>query len=291
MAFRPEEEHARRLLSGELGTTFRHHDDGSSPRMPDLLSSDGMHVAEVITTAPPAVRKAQNHLDPVSDLNLPHCVRVAIPYTNLGQLTKIVRGKLRADIVQRVQHAGCVYHWSSRDELRLLPGIDPIPILGLMAYSDGVQVMCVQRCQHSDLEPHQVVWSVMHEPSPNDPWSLIRQSLLIVEEEQHGGIQALAEKLKGYPNQHLVMYPFGQPGNLTAAIGSYVPPLNLRDLVPRELHPTLSSAHLWLLYKYGHNDATEGLHTCNGHWARFGTKLPNLADQAAPVRHFHYRDS
>ena len=66
MAFRPEEEHARLLLSGELGMEFRHYDAGSSPRMPDLLSSDGMHVAEVITTAPPAVRKAQKEKEKVS---------------------------------------------------------------------------------------------------------------------------------------------------------------------------------------------------------------------------------
>ncbi len=49
---RPEEEHARTLLENELGMPFRRHDDGSKNGMPDLLSKDGNHVAEVITTVP-----------------------------------------------------------------------------------------------------------------------------------------------------------------------------------------------------------------------------------------------
>ena len=69
---RTEEEHARLTLSGELGVKFRLYDDGSKPSMPDLLSSDGTHVAEVITTAPSDVRKEEQHLDPVAEPRLPH---------------------------------------------------------------------------------------------------------------------------------------------------------------------------------------------------------------------------
>ncbi len=58
MASRAEEEHARIVLEDELGVEFQHHDDGSKSSMPDLLSLDGNHVAEVITTTPSAVREA-----------------------------------------------------------------------------------------------------------------------------------------------------------------------------------------------------------------------------------------
>jgi hypothetical protein len=50
MVLRAEEEHARLVLSGEVGVEFRLYDDGSKPSMPDLLSADGKHVAEVVTT-------------------------------------------------------------------------------------------------------------------------------------------------------------------------------------------------------------------------------------------------
>ena len=84
MAFRAEEVHARIVLEGELGVEFQHHDDGSKPRMPDLLSLDGNHVAELITTARKAVRQAQQSLDPMQDATLPDCVRVLLPYTIAG---------------------------------------------------------------------------------------------------------------------------------------------------------------------------------------------------------------
>ena len=38
------------MLEVEFGVEFQRHDDGSKPRMPDLLSLDVNHVAEVITT-------------------------------------------------------------------------------------------------------------------------------------------------------------------------------------------------------------------------------------------------
>jgi hypothetical protein len=113
------------MLSGELGVEFRHHDDGSEPGMPDLLSVDGNHVAEVITTARSAVRKAQQHLPPIPDPTLPHCVSVLIPYTIVGGTTKRVRQNIAADVLQRVAKAGCEYHWSSRDRRQSLEEVDP----------------------------------------------------------------------------------------------------------------------------------------------------------------------
>lgn len=74
-----EEEHARLMLSGELGVDVRLHDNGSRPSMPDLLSVDGKHVAEVITTAPSAIREAENNLPSMVEPRLPHCVEVSIP--------------------------------------------------------------------------------------------------------------------------------------------------------------------------------------------------------------------
>lgn len=284
-----EENHARLVLSYELGVQFRIHDDGSRSSMPDLLSVDGKHVAEVITSAPAAVREAAQRLDPVAEPELPHCVRVMIPYTRLGRVTKNVRSKIKADVLRWTVEAGCEYHWSSRDEWQLIPGVDPDPILGLRVYDDGVRVMCVQRCQHSPDEPHQIGWSVAHGPSPADPWTLIRRSLHIVEKEQRGGVSALAKKLDGYANKHLVMYPFGPPGNLTAAFSHYVHPINPRDLTPAQLSPPLTNVHLWILYQYGNGSSAEGLHVCNGHWAKFGASIPKL-DLHFPFQQLHYRD-
>jgi len=283
-----EEEHARLILAGDLGVEFAHYDDGSRPSMPDLLSADGQHVAEVITTATSAVRKAEQHLDPLTEPRLPHCVWVMIPYKILGGTTKIVRRKVADDVV-RWTARGCEYHWSSRDPQELIPGVDPTPILNLRAYDDGVQVLCAQRCQHSDVEPHQIRWSVMHAPSLDDPWSLVRRSLSNVDMEQRGGLPGLAKKLNGYPHKHLVMYPFGPPGNLTAAINGYVLPRNMLDLVPGAFDSPLDDIHLWLVYQYGNGDVVEGLHLCRGHWAKFGTVLPKL-DLTSPLRRFHYPD-
>lgn len=291
MTIRAEENHAKILLERELGVEFLHHDDGSKPRMPNLLSLDRNHVAEVITTTPPAVREAQESLRPVPDATLPHCVRVMVPYKIVGGATKAVRYKIMADVLQWTAKSGCEYHWSSRDEWQLRPGIDPVPILGLLEYGDGVKVLCVQRCQHSASESHQIEWSVVHEPSPRDPWELIRQSLHIVDNKQHGGVQALAKKLNGYPNKHLVMYPFGPPGNLTAALSRYVPPSNLLDLMPPQLNPPLADIHVWLLYRYVNGDDVEGIHICTGHWEKFGTTFPKPLGPSFPLRRFHYRDA
>lgn len=69
-------------------------------------------------------------------------------------------------------------------------------------------------------------------------------------------MRALGEKLDGYPNKHLVMYPFGPPGNLTAAFSRYSPPPNPRDLMPPQLNPPLADVHLWLMYRYEDRDVT-----------------------------------
>lgn len=291
MTFRAEEEHARIVLEDGLGIDFRHHDDGSKPGMPDLLSMDRNHVAEVITTAPSAVRKAEQSLDPMPDASLPHCVWVMMPYTILGGATQAARRKIKADVLRWTTESGCTYHWSSHDELQIRSDIDPNPILGLRAYDDGVKVLCVQRCQHSEAKPHQVEWSIEHEPSAIDPWHLIRRSLHTVDKEQRGGVQALAKKLAGYPNKHLVMYPFGPPGNLTAAFSHYVPPSNMLYFLPRRLSPPLADIHVWLLYRYGNHDDTEGLHVCNCHWAKFGTTLPKMDDPPSPLWRLHYREN
>lgn len=140
MTVTTEEEHARIVLEGELGVKFQHHDDGSKPSMPDLLSLDGRHVAEVITTAPAAAREAQKRLGPMPNATLPHCVRVLMPYTIVAGATKAVRHKIKADVLRWTATSGCEYHWSSRDEQQQLrPGIGPGPILALRAYDDGVK--------------------------------------------------------------------------------------------------------------------------------------------------------
>jgi len=290
LVVRAEEEHARLTLSGEFGVEFRLYDDGSKPGMPDLLSADDKHVAEVITTAPSDVRKEEQHLDPVAEPRLPHCVWVMIPYTRLGGATKDVGNKIKVDIIRWTVAAGCEYHWSEPDEQGWLQGIGPDPILSLGGYDDGVRALCVQQCQHSDDQPHEIRWSVGHEASTDDPWTLIRRSLHIIEKEQRGGVQSLAKKLDGYPNKHLVMYPFGPPGNVTAAFSSFVPPPNLRDLLLPQLNPPLADIHIWLLYRYGNGDVVEGLHLCSGHWAKFGTTFPKL-DLSSPLGRFHYRDT
>lgn len=286
-----EEEHARTVLEQELGVEFRQYDDGSAPGMPDLLSLDGNHVAEVITTSPSAVRKAQKSLQPTPNATLPHCVQVVVPYMVVGGATKVVRGKIEADVLRWVSKRGCHYHWSSRDALDLRPGIDPIPILGLGAYEDGVKALCVQRCQHSEDEFHQIGWTVEHGLSTDDPWEMIRRSLHLVEREQRGGVSALAKKLNHYPNKHLVMYPFGPPENLTAALGRYVLPSDPHDMLPPQLNPPLADIHVWLLYRYGDRDVVEGLHVCDGRWARFGTMIPKLDRQSPEVRSLHYREA
>lgn len=284
-----EEEHARILLEGELGVEFLHHDDGSKSGMPDLLSLDGKHVAEVITTAPSATREAQQNLKPMPDETLPHCVRVTMPYTAVGGASKAVRLQIRSDVQRWAVSPRCKHHWSSLDESQLRPGVDPAPILGLGLYDDGIQVLCVQQCQHSDAKPHQIEWSVVHEPSPADPWQLIRRSLHNVDEEQHGGVGSLAKKLNGYQNKHLVMYPFGPPGNLTAVFNRYVPPSDWRDLMPPQFNPPLDDIHIWLLYRYGNHDDLEGLHVCSGHWSKFGTKVPK-PDPFSLLGRLHYPD-
>lgn len=103
-------------------------------------------------------------------------------------------------------------------------------------------------------------------------------------------MQALAKKLNGYPNKHLVMYPLGPLGNLTAGISRYVPPSNSRDLIPPQLNPPLADIHVWLLYRYGNHDVVEGLRVCSGHWAKFGTTFPKPDDPSSPLRRLHYRD-
>lgn len=285
-----DEEHAKSTLSGELGVELLIHDDGSKPGMPDLLSVDGKHVAEVITTAPSSVREAQQNLYPTSSPTLPHCVWVVIPYTAVGGATKRARENIAKDVLRWIAESGCNYHWQSRDPEHVGFSADSPPILALGAYDDGVTAVCVQRCKHPDEEPHQIRWSVAHEPSAEDPWNLIRRSLEIVGREQHGDVQALAEKLIGYPNKHLVLYPFGSPGNLMAALGSYVPPSNPRDLMPPTLKPPLDDVHIWLLYLYGHRGVVEGLHVCSGHWAKFGTAFPK-PDLTSPLERLHYRET
>jgi hypothetical protein len=291
MKCRAEEEHARILLEGELGVEFLHHDDGSKSGMPDLLSLDRKHVAEVITTAPSATREAQQNLKPMPDATLPHCVRVTMPYPIVGGATKAVRLKIKSDIQRWTTAPRCKHHWSSLDESRLRPGVDPAPILGLGLYDNGIKVMCVQQCQHSDAKSHQIEWSVVHRSSPADPWRLIRGSLDNVDKEQHGRVGSLAKKLNGYPHKHLVMYPFGPPGNLTAAFSRYVSPSDWRDLMPLQLDPPLHDVHVWLLYRYGNHDDVEGLHVCGGHWSKFGTAFPKSVGRFSLPGRLHYPDA
>jgi hypothetical protein len=110
-----------------------------------------------------------------------------------------------------------------------------------------------------------------------------------VDDEQHGGVDALAKKLDGFPNKHLVIYPFGPPGNLTAALSSYLVPSNPQDLIPPLLSSPLSDVHLWLLYRYGNSGASEGLHVCSGHWAMFGAAFPK-PDLSTPLERLRYRN-
>lgn len=290
MAFKAEEEHARSLLEDELGVKFQHHDDGSKPRMPDLLSLDGKHVAEVITTSPYAVREAQQNLKPMSHGTLPHCVRVMVPYTIVGGATKSVRHKIEADVLRWTAKPECMHHWPFHDERQSRPDHNSGPILGLRAYADGVKVLCVQHCRHSNVQSHQIEWSIVHEPSPNDPWELVRQSLHIVDKEQRGGVQALANKLDGYSIKHLVMYPFGPPGNLTAGFSRYALPSTLSNLTPARLNAPLTDVHVWLFYRYGHDDVTEGLHVCSGYWRRFGTTFPKPDATSSLLRSLHYQN-
>jgi len=285
-----EEEHARLMLVRELGVDFYVYDDGSRPSMPDLLSADGKHVAEVITTVPPAVREAEQRLAPLAEPSLSHCVWVVIPYTVLGGVTKDVRSRIGADVIRWVEEAASVFYWPSLNQHRSFDDRGPAPFLGLGAYDDGVRAMRVESCSHPDAKEHQIRWTVEHAPSSYDPWNLIRRSLRIVNTQQRGGAQALADKLNGHPNKHLIMYPFGPPGNLTAAFASFAPPPDPRDLIPPQLNAPLSDIHLWLMCKYGDQSITEGLHVCNGHWARFGTRLPGV-DKISDLRTLHYREA
>lgn len=157
-----EEEHARLMLAGELGVDFCVYDDGSRPSMPDLLSADGKHVAEVITTVLPAVREAERRLEPLVEPRLPHCVWAMIPYTVLGGVTRDVRSKIAADIIRWVEEAGCVFHWPSLTQHQSFDDPGPAPFLGLGAYDDGVRAMCVQSCFHPDAGVHQIRWGLLH---------------------------------------------------------------------------------------------------------------------------------
>lgn len=275
---RLEEEHARTLLESELVVPFRHHDDGSGNAMPDLLSADGSHVAEVITTVHPSVRKAENSLKPMPIPALPHCVWVTVPYALLGDASKKARNSIKTKILQRTDNDRCKSHWPSNSMLPLTAGKDPRPLLLLSPPDSGFQALCAQVCLHPKNEPHQIKWTIVHEPVAVDPWQLIDQALHHVDTHQHGGVPALAEKLGGYPNKHLVMYPFGPPGNVTAAMSSYKVPSTPTDLIPPQLAPPLDDVHLWLLSRYEPQGPVEGLHICAGRWQRFGTGLPKTDD-------------
>ncbi len=285
-----EEEHARTVLESELGVDFRHHDDGSANSMPDLLSLNGKHVAEVITTVPRAAREAQKNLNAVPHADLPHCVRVLLPFTLLRVASKPRRLKIQEEVLVSTATAACQHHWSSwgtrtpdRDN------VGAAPLLFPRSLADGVTLLCVKHCGHPDDAPHQIDWTVLHQPSLVDPWQLIRQSLHNVK-EQRGGVQALVEKLGNYPNKHLVMYPFGPPESLTAEFSQYVPPSNLSDLMPSLLNSPLVDIHVWLLYRYG-SGVFEGLHVCSGYWTRFGTGIPKLDGLFPAIQRPHYRDA
>lgn len=275
------------MLSAEVGVEFRIHDDGSEPAMPDLLSADRKHAAEVITTAPAARRQAERALDASAEASLPHCIWVIFPYSILGGATKIVRNRIKADILRWTAVAGCENHWSSRNEGDEKLHIELAPIRLLASYDDGVRVLCAQLCQHPAEEPHHIKWSVMHSTSPDDPWTLIQQSLAVVDQEQRGGVDALVKKLDGYTNKHLVMYPFGSPGNVTATLGDFVAPSDTRALMSVNFSSPLAGIHLWLVYKYGTDSATEGIHMCDGHWSRFGTTIPTPGSPT-PIHGSHY---
>jgi hypothetical protein len=252
------------MLTHELAVQFRHHDDGSEPAMPDLVSVDGLHVAEVVTTAPFAIRQAEEHLEPVPEPRLPHCVWVTIPRGMLPGATRAARSAVRADILRWTAEAACQDHWPRTDDLR------PPPFIGLRSYDDGVGVFCVQRCEHADDDPHRIVWPVLHAPSDIDPWQQVELSLAVIESEHRGGIASLVRKLAHYPNKHLVMYPFGSPGNLTAAVSQFTPPDDPLALIPKRLPPMLSKIQLWVVYRYGLDGVAEGLRVWHGGWSRFG---------------------
>lgn len=284
----PEEEHARILLEDQLGLAFRHHDDGSRNSMPDLLSEDGSHVAEVITTVPPLIRETENSLKAMPIRTLPHCVWVTVPYALLGGASKKARNSIKSKILQWTDNDRCESHWPSRSLQPLTAGKDAMPFLPLSPPASDFQAFCAQVCRHSENEPHQIMWPTMHQPTAVDPWQLIDQALHHVDTHQHGGVPALAEKLGGYPNKHLVMYPFGPPGNVTAAMSSYKPPADLNRFLPPQLVPPLDDIHLWLLYRYELQGPVEGLHICTGRWERFGTGAPKTADLLSPWD-AHYR--
>ncbi|MGO4588870.1 hypothetical protein [Paenarthrobacter sp. 2TAF44] len=287
---RPEEEHARIVLEAELGLGLRHYDDGSANNMPDLLSMEGRHVAEVITTVPGKAREARQHLTAVPVLDLPHCVRVAVPFTLLGMTGKKRWHEIQEEVVALTAADCCKEHWPPLAEHSLGPARASNPLLFLGALDGGVTAYCIQQCRHPADGRHRVEWSVVHRPSSVDPWQLLGQSLQKAR-KQHGGIQALAEKLSGYPHKHLVMYPFGPPENLTAEFSHYMPPSNVNDFLPPFLDPPLSDLHVWILYQYGNGDY-EGRHLCGGQWARFGTSIPKVDGQlAALLQQLHYGNS
>jgi hypothetical protein len=283
-----EEEHARLMLSRELDQEFDLYDDGSIASMPDLVSLDRRHAAEVVTTAPFALRKAEQHLAALAEPRLPHCVLATVPYSRLGGVTRAVRRSIETDVFRWTTESRCVDHWAPHGGLQLALGRSPDPILGLRGYDDGIRVYCVQTCQHPADASHQINWSVVHEPSSEDPWMLLRRSLQIIDEQHRGGVSALANKLSGFPNKHLVMYPFGPPGNLTAFLGGYVAPIDLADLLPPVLNAPLTDIHLWIVVQYG-GSSSEGLHVCNGRWSRLGAEYSKLA---VPSANFpsHYRE-
>lgn len=282
-----EEEHARQLLSVELDTEMRVHDDGSVAHMPDLVSVDRNHVAEVITTARASAREAQQRLGSVAEGGLPHCVWVVVPYVRVGGLSREVRRRIVGDVVRWTEIPQCAGHWPSVAGGPAYPNTPRVPLLPLRAYDDGVEVFCAEMCQHEKSEIHEVKWVVGHAPPDANPWQMIRESLRIVDEEHRGGVDALVSKLEGYPNKHLVIYPFGPPGNLSAELSAYQVPQDLADFAPPRLNPPISDLHLWLVYHYGDATSVEGLHLCNGHWARFGTDLPNTraAHQSSPSQY------
>lgn len=284
----PEEEHARILLENELDLPFRHHDDGSKNSMPDLLSADENHVAEVITTAHPLIRETENSLKPMPIPALPHCVWVTVPYALLGGASKKARNCVKAEILQRTDNDRCKNHWRSNSMQDHTSSKDLRPFIPLSPPDSGFEALCAQVCLHPENEPHQIKWTIVHEPAAVDPWQLIDQALHHVDTHQHGGVPALAEKLGGYPNKHLVMYPFGPPGNVTAAMSSYKPPADLNRFLPPRLAPPLEDIHLWLPYRYEPQGPVEGLHICTGRWERFGTGAQKT-DDLLSTQGLHYR--
>ena len=100
--------------------------------------------------------------------HFPHCVRVTMPYAIVGGATKPVRHKIAADVLRWTTKPGCQYHWSSRDERLLRPGVDPDPILSLRTYDDGVKcyafnavsirtLILIRSSGQSCTNPHQMI--------------------------------------------------------------------------------------------------------------------------------------